>query len=160
MPWMLFSLALAATFLVQTAAMHLAAPRWLDLLLTLALICGLMAPVTEGRLAGWITGLAYDIGGAGPLGLHALALGLAVVIVGSLRDMVNRSLWWVRWLIAAVAALPAQLLVELHFKYYQGASISWSQVLLGSAAAALLAAWFAGLPVYSNRRTRHAVMRR
>ncbi len=159
MPWTLFGLALAATFLVQTAAMHLAAPRWLDLLLTLALVCGLMAPVADGRLAGWITGFAYDIGGTGPLGLHALALGLAVIIASSLRDMVNRSLWWVRWLIAVVAAVPAQLLVEWHFKYYQGGDFVWSQVLIGSAAAALLAAVIAGLPAYSKRRKRHASAR-
>ena len=164
MPWGLFSLALLLAYVLQTAVLqHFDNLAWLDLLLALALACGLMAPIAEARLAGWITGLAQDIGTDGPLGLHALAAGLAVLALTALRELVNREVWWVRWLAALAVALPAQLLVQLHDRYLQGAAVTWG-LMVGHAletalAAALLAALAPGVSRLLKRRRRYSVFR-
>lgn len=159
MPWGLLALVLILTYVLQTAVVPAWALPALDLLLTLALVCGLVVSPPDARLAGWITGLAQDIGSSGPLGLHALALGLAVMGLGRLREMVNRELWWVRALIAFVVAWPAQLLVLLHARFMQDAALSWpallGQSLLTAVVAALLAALLVGVPGLWRRRQRH-----
>lgn len=164
MPWGSFSVALLIVYLVQTAILGPFALGWLDLLLALALVGGLHAPATEARLAGWITGLAQDVGTDGPLGIHALALGLAVVLLTSLRELVNRELWWVRWLVGFLVAVPAQLLVQIHDRYLQHAQITWphmlGQALLTALAAALVAALAVRLPALVRRRRTYYASRR
>lgn len=164
MAWGLFALALALTYVLQTAVLPAWAPPQLDLLLTLALVCGLAAAPPDARLAGWITGLAQDIGTSGPLGLHALALGLAVVVLGHLRETVNRELWWVRSLVAFAVAWPAQLIILLHARFLQDAALSWptllGQSLLTAAVAALLAGLLVGLPGLWRRRQRRYTLSR
>jgi rod shape-determining protein MreD len=163
MPWGLFSLALLLAYVLQTAVLQHFASAWLDLPLTLALVCGLMAPTAEARLAGWITGLAQDIGTDSPLGLHAFAAGLAVFALTALRELVNREVWWVRWLAALAVALPAQFLVQLHDRYVQGAAVTWGQMaghaLETALVAALLAALAPGLLRLLKRRRRYSVFR-
>ena len=158
MPWGLYWLGLAVVYLLQTAVLPHFAPEWLDLLLVLALFCGLTAPIQEARLAGWCTGFAQDIGSTGPLGLHAVALGLAVYALTHIRELVNRELWWVRWLIAFFVAFPARLLLQLHLRYFQAGSKLWSEFLIealvSAAVAALLAAVLPGLPRLFGRRPR------
>ncbi|MCK4341346.1 MAG: rod shape-determining protein MreD [Phycisphaerae bacterium] len=159
MPWGIFILALLITYLLQTTVLRLASVEPLDLLLTLALVCGLAAPVQEARLAGWFTGFAQDIGSAGPLGLHALLLGLAVLVLTRLRELVNQHLWWARWLIMFIVAFPAQVLLQLHLRFLQGAHLSWSRMgldaLTTAMLASLLAALLLGLPaVFRGRRHR------
>lgn len=159
MPWGLFTLVLILAYVLQTTAVPTWALPVVDLLLALALVCGLAGSPPDARLAGWVTGLAQDIGSSGPLGLHALALGLAVMALGRLREMVNRELWWVRALIAFVVAWPAQLLIFLHARFMQDAALSWpallSQSLLTAVVAALLAALLVGAPGLWRRRQRH-----
>ena len=145
MPWGLFTLALLVTYVLQTAALARFAPEWLDLLLVLALICGLTAPAIEARLAGWLVGFAQDVGSSGPLGLHALALGLAVFALTQFREMINRELWWVRWLAGFIVAWPAQLIIALHERYWQGVSTSLAALLGQSLATALAASFLAAL---------------
>ena len=163
MPWGLVSIALLLVYVLQTALLQHIAPAWLDLFLALALTCGLMAPTTEARLAGWIAGLAQDIGTDGPLGLYALAGGLAALILTGLRELVNREVWWVRWLAAFAAGLPAQLLVQLHDRYLQGALVTWGQMvghaLETALVAALLAALAPGAIRLLRRRRRYSVSR-
>jgi rod shape-determining protein MreD len=164
MRWWLFAVALLVTFVVQTTARPLVAWSWLDLLLGLALVCGLTAPTPEARLAAFFVGLAQGIGTGGPLGVHALALGLAGLLLTYLREQVNRHLWWVRWLIASAAAGPGQFLVLLHQRFLQGDAHSWRQMAVGglvtSVVAGLLAAVAVGLPAaYRRRRHRHAAFR-
>jgi rod shape-determining protein MreD len=156
MSWGLFAVALLIVYLLQTAVLPHVAPQWLDLLLAFALLCGLTAPVVDARLAGWIAGLAQDVGGDGALGVHALALGLTVLLLTRLREVVNRELWWVRWLAGLVVSWPAQLLVQLHDRYLQGAALSWPHMLgyalLTALTASLLAAIALRLPSTTRRR--------
>jgi rod shape-determining protein MreD len=164
MPWGYFALALLGTYVVQTSVLPHFSPQWLDLLVVLALVCGLTAPAAEARLAGWIAGFAQDAGTAGPIGLHAFTLGLAILVLTYLREMVNRQLWWVRGLVAFVVAMPAQLLVHLHIRLYQGASLPMYRIFLESAAtaaaAAVLAALLVGLPgAIRRRQRRHSAAR-
>ncbi len=155
----LFTIALLVTYLLQTAVVPLVGLPDLDLLLVLALVCGLAAPVQEARLAGWITGFVQDVGSASPVGLHALALGLAVLGLTYLREWVNRHVWWARWLIGFVVAWPAQFLVQLHLRFLQGADRPWSRMVLEALVtaliAALLAALLVALPSMFGRRRRH-----
>jgi len=161
MRWGLFILALLVVYIAQTAALPLFAPSWVDMLLILALVYGLTAAPTEARLAGWIIGFAQDVGSLGPLGLHALALGLATCGLTYLREAVNRELWWVRGLAAFVVAWPAQLLVLLHMRFLQNAPLSTLRILFDSfataATAALIAGLLVGLPSVWRRRRRHAL---
>jgi len=167
MSWGLFTLALLSVYVVQTAGLSHLAPPWLDLLLAMALVCGLAAPAQEARLAGWIVGLAQDFraDSPSPIGLHALALGLAILALTHLRPFVNRELWWVRWLISFAVAFPAQFLVQFHFRFWQHASLSWGQILTGAlvpaAVASLLAALLLAVPrALGRRRRRHYSLRR
>ncbi len=158
MLWALYVLALVLAYLAHTTVPPTWMPEWLDLLLVIALVCGLTAPAAEARLAGWITGLAQDIGTVGPLGLHAFTLGLAALLLTLMRDAVNRTLWWVRSLLAFVAAVPAQVIIVIHYRYYQFVESSWwsllSSALLTAIAAAVIAATITGLPSMMGRKRR------
>jgi rod shape-determining protein MreD len=165
MPWWRFAFALLLTYLLQTTLVRLIAPPAVDLFVVLALVCAWSAPPVEARLAGWSTGFLQDVGSAGPLGLHALALGLLVFLLTYLREHVNREVWWVRWLVGLVAVFPLQLLVHLHERYWQDAAGSWARMLAESLATAvvtgLLAALVLGLPtLLGMRRRRFAPYRR
>ena len=160
MPWALFSVALLILFMLQTAVLPYFAPAWLDPLLLLALVCGLTAPARDACLAAWATGFAKDLDSAGPLGLHALALGLAVLALTRLRELVNLHQWWVRALVSFVVAWPAELLVRLHQRFWQGVELGWGQMLIhtltSALAAALLAALVTALPKALRSRRRRS----
>ena len=113
MRWTLFVILLVLVYLAQTALLPQFGIRWLDLFLVTALVCGLVAPTPDARLAAWIVGFVQDLATDGPLGLHALALGLAVLALTFVREQVNLQLWWVRWLMAFIVAYPAEILVRL-----------------------------------------------
>lgn len=155
MRWLPFAIALLAVLLLQTTVVPFLPLPGLDLLLTLALVCGLVAPAPEARLAGWITGFAKDLDTLGPVGLHALALGLAALLLTRLRELVNLHLWWVRGFIAFVVAVPAELLVLLHQRFLQGLALGPAQIVFGALGHALLAALLAmlvtGLPAALGR---------
>ncbi len=164
MRWARFAVALLVTLVIQTTVLRFVAGPWLDLLLVLALVCALAAPRDDARLAALLVGLAQDMQTEGPLGVFALGLGLSGLVVTGLREQVNRHLWWVRWLIACVAAVPGQLLIALHKRFWQGDNTSWGQLLLNclitSVVAALLAAVVVGFPAaYRRRRHRYSAMR-
>ncbi len=158
MRWTLFIFALLIVFLVQTTALRFIGWPALDLLLALALICGLAAPAPDARLAGFFVGFAQDLDASGPVGLHALALGLAALLLTWLREVVNLQVWWVRWLISFLAGFPAVLLVRLHQRFAQGAAFTWLEMLgsaaLTAAVAAVLATIVLGLPTALKHRRR------
>ncbi len=145
MHWGLYLLALVGVYLVQTTLLRHFAPEWIDLLLALALLLGLTLPAPEARLAGWGAGLMVDIGTDGPLGVHALFFGAAVFLLTYLRELVNRELWWVRWLAGVLVAWPAQLLVFIYERVYEGAARSVGGILLQSLLTAIVAALLATL---------------
>ena len=167
MSWVGLLAAVIVTLLMQTTVCRMGDLPLvdLDLMLVLALVYGLLAPVNDARLAGWIIGLATDLMTEGPIGIYALALGLTALLVTLLRETMNRRLWWVRLLIGLLAAVPGQLLVLLHLRFIQGAQVGawwemlWSAVIL-SAAAALLAALITSLPRLAPRhRTTSRIVR-
>ena len=107
MQWGWLILAIAGVLVAQTAILPLVGLPWLDLLFTMALVIGLVAPVLDARLAGWLIGFSLDLQSAGPIGLHAFAFGLAVTGLTYVRDMVVRHHWWARWLIGFIVAVGA-----------------------------------------------------
>jgi rod shape-determining protein MreD len=139
MAWGIFWLVLAVVFVLQTTVLHLLGLESVDLLLALALVCALTAPVLDARLAGWCAGFAQDIGGAHPLGLHAFALGLVALVMTYLRDLVNQQLWWARWLLMFVVTFPAELLIHLHLYAARGPLI-WSAAIGDALATTVVAA--------------------
>ena len=162
MPWGLFGLVLTLVFVLQTAVMPFCAPASLDLLLVMALVCGLTAPSVDARLAAWIIGFVQDLDSGSPLGLHAALLALAVWALTLIRDLVNLNLWWGRWLIAALVALPARLVLQLHMRWSHG---DWPrsvfETVVTAVVAGLAASIVVGLPAWwRGRRHRYRRPRR
>lgn len=162
MIWGLFAIGLLFVYLVQTALQPLL-PAWLDLFVAFALVCGLSAPLYEARLFGWLTGLLRDVNTQGPIGAHALALGLAGLLLTHLRELVNSEIWWVRWLIGFLAALPGLLGARLYFWFAPQVQLPlltllW-QTVVTTFVASLLAALVTELPALLNRRRRYTVAR-
>lgn len=161
MAWGAFAIALLMAYLVQTGVAVLLAVPHFDAFLVLALLCGLLAPTHEARLAGWITGLAQDLGSADALGIHAFTLGLTGLLLTLLREVGNVRVWWVRGLAALLAAWPGQLIYLVHLHYWAGygfASLGSLVLtaLLTSLVAAVLAMLINALPrVIYRRRQRH-----
>lgn len=159
MSWAGLAAAVIVAVLLQTTVCQMGELPLVDvdLLLILALIYGLLAPVQHARIAGWIIGFAYDLTSEGPLGIYALALGLTALLLTLMREVVNRHVWHVRLLICFMAALPGQLLVPLHLRFVQGGHVGsgwqvvFSAVML-SVTAAALAALITGLPPLAPRK--------
>lgn len=157
MIWSGFALALLIVFVLQAGAASLLGLTSLDLFLALALVCSMMAPSHEARLAAWFTGLAQDLGSSDPLGIHAFILGLTAVLLTQLREVGNLAVWWVRGAIAFLAACPGQLLYRAYLRYWAGyGDDSFFNLLIASITASALAAVLAlavtFLPYYSRRR--------
>lgn len=158
MSWLVFSIALVACFLAQTTVLPLFFPvgDTVDMLLLLALVCGLALPAVDARLTGWVTGFVKDLDTDGPIGLHAFVFGLTVFVLTQLRELVNLHAGWVRWLVAFVVAFPAEILLGLHRRFVQGIELGvgpmlW-RALVTAAVAAVLAAILTRLPVLLRRR--------
>ena len=80
MRWGAFTIVLLAVCIVQPGfpgALSIPLLGRVDLFLTLALLCGFLAPQREALLGGWIVGLAMDLCGSGALGAHAVEVILA-----------------------------------------------------------------------------------
>ncbi|MFQ5805204.1 MAG: hypothetical protein ACE5I3_02000 [Phycisphaerae bacterium] len=165
MAWGGFAIALLLAYLLQTGVVALLGVRFFDAFLVLALLCGLLAPTHDGRVAAWIVGLAQDLGGADALGIHAFTLGLSGLLLTRLREVGNVSIWWVRGLAAFLAAWPGQVIYLLHLHYWAGpGSVSfWNLVgtaTLTSLLAAVLAMLINALPwVMRRRRRRYRALR-
>lgn len=162
MPWGAFWIVLLVTFVLQSALIRVLGLESLDLLLAFALFCGLTGTLHDARLAGWLIGLAQDMGSGGPVGVHAVGLGLSGLLLTSLRQFANMQVWWARLIVALLAALPGQFFVALHERYWQQAIAgSWwsmlTSVVFISTLAALVAGLLTQLPLFLgwDRRRRH-----
>ena len=134
-----------------------------DLFLTLALLCGFLAPQRDAPLAGWIVGLAMDLCGSGALGASAVALGLSALAVSRSREWLNGDVWWVQILVCIVvgsgAAIVSSSLNYLHDRlWYAVTPPLFGELAAGARAtipAALLVALFIGVRglMSSNRRS-------
>lgn len=160
MPWGWFAVGLVVTLLAQTTVLPFVAADWLDLFMVYALVVALAAPVPDARLAGWLIGFVQDIESVGPLGLHALALGLLCVGVTYLRGGINLQLWWGRWLIGLIVALPVQYFRQLPITFTTGAwGHAFVQALTTALVSAFLAAVLTELPNRFSPRRRRVYLR-
>lgn len=162
MPWGAFSIIVVIALVLQTTVVHLLGIEGVDLFLALALFLGLTASTTDARLAAWCAGFVQDLASGGPVGLHALALGLATLLLTVLRNVVNLQAWWARWVAGALAGLPAQVLIVAYLHYGLGTRLSfvWTalSVLVTSLLAGLLATLLTQLPIFlewDRRRRRY-----
>ena len=141
MPWGVLAAAVLLVYLLQTAVIGLLGWSWIDLFLILALLAALLAPLHDARIAGWVIGFAQDLSSTDVIGIHAFTLGLACLLLTSMRGVLNLRVWWSRILVVFLCAWPAPLLYALHLRFWTGAeSISASNIILGSAAQAMVAA--------------------
>ncbi len=144
---------LLAGYLLQSAAsaldLRVLNQPVVDVLLTLALAYALTAPRDAARFAGLFCGLAYDLGASGPIGEHAVALGVAAAVVVALRDALRVNQAVVRFGLAFVGAGVAVLIRATHASLWQNADASLVSIAGGgvvmAAIAALLAAMLAPL---------------
>lgn len=162
MPWGALSILVVITLVLQTSVVRLLGVESVDLFLALAIFLGLTAAMYDARLAAWGVGFVQDLASGGPIGLHALALGGAVWLLTMLRGVVNLQLWWARWFVGVLAALPAQIFLAAYMHYALGARLSpfWTvlSVLITSLLAALLATLLTQLPLFlewDRRRRRY-----
>lgn len=156
---LIYLILLVVLFVTQTTVLPQFAQESVDLLLALALACGMLLPVTDARLAAWCAGFARDLETLGPVGLHALALGLAGLAMTALRELINLHIWWARGLLALLVGFPAQLLVRFHQRFLQDQNMTFTSMVGGAFMTALIAATLAtlvaGVPgVLHNRRRR------
>jgi cell shape-determining protein MreD len=159
MAWGGFAVALILAYLVQTGLAAVVNLAWFDAFLLVALLCGLLAPVHDARIAAWITGLVYDLGSADVLGIHACTLGLTALLLTRLREVGNIGVWWVRLLAGFLAAWPGQLVYLLHLHYWAGHGAASLGGLIAHAAltglvAAVIATALSFLPRLFQRRRR------
>jgi rod shape-determining protein MreD len=164
MPWSVFAAALLAAFVLQTTVIRLLGVSSLDLLCVLALLCGLLAPTADARIAGWIIGLVQDLGSAQGLGPHAFALGLTAWLLTRLRAWLSVRPVGVRLLACLLAAWPGQFLLLLHAHTLRAGGplelgswmLSATMTATWSAVAAVLLTTLPWLAIRKRRRSRPA----
>ncbi len=160
MAWGGFAIALVLAYLVQVGvAAPLDVSPHFDAFLLVAVLCGLLAPTHDARIAAWITGLAQDLGSADALGIHAFTLGLTGLLLTWLREVGNVGVWWVRGLAVFLAAWFGQLIYLLHLHYWAGNAVAslWSLVVSATLTAlvtAVLATAINAVPRLLQRRRR------
>lgn len=163
MSWGVFILALLATSVLQAGVVDVLAPElfghaFLNLYLVLALTVGLRAPRDDARLAALLTGLLADLAGSGAFGIHTFALGLAAFLVTMWRDALRTQMWAARVILAFFAAIPAELLVSLHVRFWQlppgpfSAGQMTAGAIMTATVAALIAATITEFPQFKDRR--------
>lgn len=163
MSWSLFGIAVVATYLVQGGVVAVLDPRlfgqpFIDLLLALVLVYGLLAPIDGARIAGLLIGLAADLGNTGAFGVHTFACGLAVLMVTAWRETLRVNRWPVRLALCAAAGTAAQIAIAAHRWFWQGtgepAGLLLAGVLLTGVTAALIASVVVVLPGFPRQRPR------
>ncbi len=75
-----------------------------QVVLALAVAAGAGGGPERGALAGFVLGMMYDLGVGTPLGLSALAYGLAGAVAGYARLVVSEPHWWIDAAFVAVGA--------------------------------------------------------
>jgi len=159
MRWGLYTVALLATLLLAGSVRWVLHLSWLDPFLVLVLLCGLLAPVRDARLAAWIAGLVHDLSSGDPLGIHAFTLGLTGLLLTRLREALNIEPWWARGVACALAAWAGQLLYLIHHAYWTAAGgLSWVRIVgeswMTATVAGVIVIPLTGLPRLFSRRRR------
>lgn len=159
MAWFPYVLVLLVAYVLQTSLVRILDLPLVDLCLTLALVVSFVAPMVDARLAAWLAGLVEGLGSSGALGAYALAFGLAGLILTALRGVININAWFGRVVAAVLAAWPAQLLIDLHVRFWVGPGdrTIWEDIWHAfwvAVVAALLSATITGLPALVAARRR------
>jgi cell shape-determining protein MreD len=127
------------------ALMYVGSARADLVLITAAFAATCFPKAAAGGLAAAIVGLAYDLSGAGPIGLHAAALGLGGLAAGSLPT--NR---WPRLLgamIAGIAVSAVLIWVILLLRSWLNADLAPPQMSFGGMVGTFLLTGLLAAPV-------------
>lgn len=76
----------------------------LQLVLALVVAAGTTAGADKGAIAGFVLGLLYDIAGNTPLGMTALAYGMAGMTAGYVQSLTPDPQWWLASIFATLGA--------------------------------------------------------
>lgn len=158
MPWAIFAVALLSALLLQTTLLPaLGLHDDVDLPLVVAMLCGLLAPTPDARIAGWIAGACQDLSGGAGLGPHAVALGLTVWLLTLLREWAPVRPLMTRTVAVFVASLPGQLLALTHLYWWRGSGDASFWHLFGIALwivlwSSIVAILITSLPWLAHRR--------
>ncbi len=154
MRWGAFALLLLAAAVLQTTALgvfHDTALGAVDLFLALALLYGLCAPARPAPLAAWIIGLIQDLFSVDAMGVHALALALAVALLVRIREWTFSEVGWVQIVLGFVAGFVAGLLEAvfsaISLALWGGGAPSVIGAVLPAALRALVAATLAAAAI-------------
>lgn len=80
----------------------------LQFVLALVVAAGAAGGSDRGAVAGFVLGLLYDFSGNTPLGLMALAYGLAGMVAGYVQSLTPDPQWWLASIFAAVGAATGE----------------------------------------------------
>ncbi|MBI5864335.1 MAG: hypothetical protein HZB38_07495 [Planctomycetes bacterium] len=165
MNWGTFAAALVVTLVAQKSLVWTFGWSAVDLLLVLALLCGLNAPAADARIAGWLCGFAQDLAGQPEaIGVQSLSLGLTVMLLVWMREAAPARVWWLRPLPCLVAAWIGQIVYLLLLKFGLGVGFltAWnvlSNSFLIAAIATLLALVGMTVPAAMRRNRRRTAYR-
>lgn len=85
----------------------------LQFVLALVVAAGAAGGADRGAVAGFALGLMYDFSGNTPLGLMALAYGIAGMVAGYVHTFTPDPQWWLASIFAFVGAFVGELAVPL-----------------------------------------------
>ncbi len=85
----------------------------LQIVLALVVAAGAGGGSDRGAVAGFVLGLLYDVSGNTPLGLMALAYGLAGMTAGYVHTFTPDPQWWLASLFAFVGAAVGELAIPI-----------------------------------------------
>jgi rod shape-determining protein MreD len=85
----------------------------LQLMLALVVAAGAGGGADRGAIAGFVLGMLYDIAGDTPLGVMALAYGIAGLTAGSLDRFTQDPQWWLAAMFATVGAAVGEAMIPV-----------------------------------------------
>ncbi len=85
----------------------------LQFVLALVVAAGAGGGSDRGAVAGFVLGLLYDISGNTPLGLMALAYGLAGMVAGYVHTFTPDPQWWLASLFAFIGAAVGEIAIPV-----------------------------------------------
>lgn len=164
MRWIPFIILLYVAAVLQTAVVPFFAVHGIrpDLLVVLAAHYALTAKAPDALLACWLVGLAADLTGLGfaghsSVGLHAVAMGFAALLVVGVRDWTFRDSPVTQLLFTFLMALFQAVLVGTYLCYAATNRPAWADVLLSGIYSAAYTTILAPYGHWVLRRMRHAL---
>ena len=83
----------------------------LQFVLAVVVAAGAVGGPDRGAVVGFVLGLLYDLNGTTPLGMVALAYGLAGMTAGYVHTLVAEAQWWIASFFALIGAAVGELSV-------------------------------------------------